>query len=832
MSLSGDATDEPNETFTATLAYSDQARPELQGGDPTATVTISDSDDPRVSISADSRSVTEGTQSITFTLRRDGLLDASLRVNVRVTETGNMLASSRPSSARFESNSDTASLRVNLTDDAEDEEESEVTVEVLDGTGYLPGSPPSAETAVTDNDHVPVTLSWEELNLIVAEDAGTAILTAVATTDRDKMPESGFTFEVKVDTRDGSAAQPDDYSAPAGTATFGRSDFSRVAVGSQHRYRAARRFFVPIVNDNEDEPDENFTATLAYSDPAPPHLGGGNSRTIVTIADDDHAPVLLSWEQPELAVFEDAGRVALRAVAVTKEDKKPETGFTFDVRVSTTDGSATQPADYIRLSATEIFAWNEFSRTSVDGRWRYRAVKEYHVDVVHDSTAETNESFTVNLAYATPGQSNLLEGDLTAKVSIIEDVTSTVDLQLTGSAVPSRISQGDSLTYRYMVRNDGPALATGVSLVSNLDPNVTFTSTDRPAECNHSGDSAGGTVTCALTDLTSGQTLSISVSTTTNFAPDEGVVTKARISSSTTDRLPGNNASGIHVLSKNSVVSPLIRPPGQVGDFRATAGSSTQINLTWGRPNSNGSSITGYRLERRSVAGSFSGVTPGPTSGDTSYSNAGLFPSSTYTYRLRAVNARGPGPWSTDASATTNAGVRTANPRRGGSGGGGGGGGGGIVPSRPPAFIGGVRTTITVTGIYPAGANVGRPVSAVDATNYGLTYSLGGPDAAFFTINESTGQIRVAAGTTLDYRARKNTYTVDVTARNILGATATTRVTITVTSAVLGRLGSKYDADNNEVIDLEEVLAAIRDYFNERVSLAGVLELVKLYFAS
>ena len=561
VSLSGDATDEPNETFTVVLAYSDPARPELQGGDPTATVTISDSDDPRVSISADSGSVTEGTQSIAFTLRRNGLLDAGLRVNVRVTETGNMLASSRLSSARFESNSDTASLSVNLTDDAEDEEESEVTVEVLDGRGYLPGSPQSAETTVTDDDHVPVTLSWEELNLNVLEDAGTAILTAVATTDRDKMPESGFTFEVKVDTRDGSAAQPDDYSALAATAIFDRSDFSRVAVGSQHRYRAVSRFFVPIFNDNEDEPDENFTATLVYSDPAPPHLGGGNSRITVTIDDDDHAPVLLSWEQPELAVFEDAGRVALRAVAVTTEDKIPENGFTFDVRVSTTDGSANEPADYIQLSATEIFAWNEFSRTSVDGKRRYRAVKEYHVDVVHDSTDEPNESFTVNLVYATPGQPNLLEGDLTAKVSIIEDITSTVDLQLTGSAVPSRISQGDSLTYRYTVRNDGPSLATGVSLVSNLDPNVTFTSTDRPTECSHSGDSAGGKVTCALADLTSGQTLSVSVMATADSVPDEGVVAKARVSSFTTERLPGNNVSVIHSAATRTTPPPPPPPP-------------------------------------------------------------------------------------------------------------------------------------------------------------------------------------------------------------------------------------------------------------------------------
>ena len=53
-----------------------------------------------------------------------------------------------------------------------------------------------------------------------------------------------------------------------------------------------------------------------------------------------------------------------------------------------------------------------------------------------------------------------------------------------------------------------------------------------------------------------------------------------------------------------------------------------------------------------------------------------------------------------------------------------------------------------------------------------------------------------------------------------------------MTSAVLGPLGSRYDENNNEVIELEEVLAAIADYFEDRISLNRVLEIVKLYFSS
>ena len=48
------------------------------------------------------------------------------------------------------------------------------------------------------------------------------------------------------------------------------------------------------------------------------------------------------------------------------------------------------------------------------------------------------------------------------------------------------------------------------------------------------------------------------------------------------------------------------------------------------------------------------------------------------------------------------------------------------------------------------------------------------------------------------------------------------RVTITVTGAVLWSLGSKYDADSKELIDLEQVLMVIADYFKGSISLEEV----------
>ena len=80
-----------------------------------------------------------------------------------------------------------------------------------------------------------------------------------------------------------------------------------------------------------------------------------------------------------------------------------------------------------------------------------------------------------------------------------------------------------------------------------------------------------------------------------------------------------------------------------------------------------------------------------------------------------------------------------------------------------------------------AGEAVGAPVMATDAEGDAVTCALGGADADLFTIDEDTGQIRVGAGTALDYEADKNIYEVVVTATDSSGASATVAVAIKVT---------------------------------------------------
>ena len=78
------------------------------------------------------------------------------------------------------------------------------------------------------------------------------------------------------------------------------------------------------------------------------------------------------------------------------------------------------------------------------------------------------------------------------------------------------------------------------------------------------------------------------------------------------------------------------------------------------------------------------------------------------------------------------------------------------------------------------GANIGTPVTATDAADDTLTYTLTGTDSASFSIVDTSGQLRTKAE--LDYEAPKKSYTVTVTATDPSDAIDSITVTIAVTN--------------------------------------------------
>ena len=171
-----------------------------------------------------------------------------------------------------------------------------------------------------------------------------------------------------------------------------------------------------------------------------------------------------------------------------------------------------------------------------------------------------------------------------------------------------------------------------------------------------------------------------------------------------------------------------------------------------------------------------------------------------------------------------------------------GGGKMAMETSATPANTAPMFATETAERMVPentaAGENVGAPVTAMDANNDTLTYSLGGTDMASFDIDRATGQIMVGDGTMLDYEGSQMTYMVTVTATDPSGATGTVDVMVMVTDVDEAQPAdfdplAEYDADNSGALEKDEVIQAINDYLfgvgADAISKEDVIETINLY---
>ena len=102
------------------------------------------------------------------------------------------------------------------------------------------------------------------------------------------------------------------------------------------------------------------------------------------------------------------------------------------------------------------------------------------------------------------------------------------------------------------------------------------------------------------------------------------------------------NASGFGPwTSPVSATTSTGTPPGPPRSLRATAVSSSVIELSWSAPRSPGSSaIIGYRIERSSTrTGGWREIEDDTGDTRTTYQDTGLSPNTTYYYRVSAINS-------------------------------------------------------------------------------------------------------------------------------------------------------------------------------------------------
>ena len=110
-----------------------------------------------------------------------------------------------------------------------------------------------------------------------------------------------------------------------------------------------------------------------------------------------------------------------------------------------------------------------------------------------------------------------------------------------------------------------------------------------------------------------------------------------------------------------------------------------------------------------------------------------------------------------------------------------------VNENRAPVFVEGAATTRSVAENTGSGVNIGNPVSARDADNDTLTYSLGGQHATSFSIDSSSGQLRTQAP--LDYEGI-STYSVSISVSDGNLGVDRIAVTILITDIVEGPINS------------------------------------------
>src|SRR5437773_4569672 len=184
------------------------------------------------------------------------------------------------------------------------------------------------------------------------------------------------------------------------------------------------------------------------------------------------------------------------------------------------------------------------------------------------------------------------------------------------------------------------------------------------------------------------------------------------------------NACGGGSSNDNNTPPPDATPPSTPGMLTANAVSLSQIDLSWGAATDD-VGVTGYRLERCQGAGCTT-FTQIATPSGTSYSDTGLS-ASTYSYRVRAVDAAGnPSAFSNTGSATTQGAptvgldVRPSNTTC-------------VAPVKTASTAG---STISLQRVF-SGVSLTQPLAMMQAP---------GDDTRWFVL-QKTGAVRVFANT-------------------------------------------------------------------------------------
>ncbi len=286
VSVTGDTTDEPNETVAVTLSGATNATISTATG----TGTITDDDDaPTVTLSLSRTSIAESgsSNSSTVTASLDHPSSAATTITVDAAAGTNAVSGDFSISANKTltiaagDTSSTGTVTITAVDDSRDGPDKSVTVSGTATNSQGITNPSDLTLTITDDDGEP-SLSIDSPSAAEG-DSGSATLTFTATLSAasDRQITVGY-----ADAATGTATSGTDYTAiPTGTLTFAAGDTSKTIA-------------VSVTGDTTDEPNETVEVTLSGASNATISTATGTG----TITDDDDAPtVTLSLSRTSIA---------------------------------------------------------------------------------------------------------------------------------------------------------------------------------------------------------------------------------------------------------------------------------------------------------------------------------------------------------------------------------------------------------------------------------------------------------------------------------------------------------------------------------------------------
>ena len=370
VSVTGDTTDEADETVLVTLSDASGATISTTSGTGTGTIT-DDDDPPTVSVAA--ASVTEGdsgSKNLTFTATLSAASGKQATVNW-AEGTGGTATSGTDYTAitggklTFAAGTTSQTFNVSVTGDVVDESNETVVVTLSSPTNAtISATAGSATGTITDNDATPTSITLTVNDDSVGEGDGDTTITVTATVDG--ATRFGTAKTVTASVAGSGTASAVDFAAV--------SDFDiTIAAGTASK---SETFTLSPTDDSVDETDETITVS-----------GTSTGLTInsdtITLSDDDATPSI-TLSVSDSSVAEDDGATTITVTATVDGTTRFVDDTTVEVSVA---GSGTAAAvDFAAVSNFNI----SISAEAASG------AETFTLTPTDDTVHEANETITVS----------------------------------------------------------------------------------------------------------------------------------------------------------------------------------------------------------------------------------------------------------------------------------------------------------------------------------------------------------------------------------------------------------------------------------------------------